>query len=45
MLYIANKMGQLSFGKLMEVYLDANRENGAELAPEEREERQIQLAE
>lgn len=45
MLFIAKSLGQLSFGKLMEVYREANRENGAELAPEEMEERQLQLAE
>lgn len=45
MLSIARNLGQLSFGKLMEVYLEANRENGAELAPEETEERKLQLAE
>ena len=44
MLHIAKKLGQLSFGKLMEVYLDTNRTNGALLAPEETVERQIQLS-
>ena len=28
MLFIAKSLGQLSFGKLMEVYREANRENG-----------------
>lgn len=45
MLHIARNLGQLSFGKLMEIYLDGNRENGVELAPEDTEERQLQLAE
>ena len=45
MLSIARNLGQLSFGKLMEVYLEANQEHGAELAPEETEERQLQLSE
>lgn len=45
MLFIAKSLGQLSFGKLMEVYREANRENGALLAPEETEDRQLQLAE
>ena len=45
MLHIAKNLGQLSFGKLMAVYLDTNRTNGALLAPEETVERQIQLSE
>lgn len=45
MLFIVRNLGQLSFGKLMQVYLDANREHGEELAPEEPEDRQIQLSE
>ena len=45
MLTIVRNMGQLSFGKLMQVYLDANREHGRELAPEEPENRQILLSE
>lgn len=45
MLHIARNLGQLSFGKLMEVYLEANQENGAELASEDTEERRLQLAE
>lgn len=45
MVFVAKSLGQLSFGKLMEVYREANRENGALLAPEETEERQLQLAE
>ena len=35
MLCIARNLGQLSFGKLMEVYREANQEHGAELAPGE----------
>lgn len=45
MVFVAKSLGQLSFGKLMEVYREANRENGALLAPEETEDRQLQLAE
>ena len=44
MLFIVRNLGQLTFGKLMQVYLDANREHGEELAPEEPEDRQIQLS-
>lgn len=45
MLLIARKMNEFSFSKLMEVYLDANREHGMILAPEENEDRQLQLSE
>ena len=45
MLRIAKKLNQLSFAALMEVYLDANREHGAALAPGEPEARQIQVSE
>lgn len=45
MLRVAKKLNQLSFGALMEVYLDANRDQGAVLAPGEPEARQIQVAE
>lgn len=45
MLRVAKKLNQLSFAALMEVYLDANREHGAELAPGEPEARQIQVSE
>lgn len=45
MLCIARNLGQLSFGKLMEVYRETNQERGAQIAPEEPEERQIALAE
>lgn len=45
MLRVARNMGKLSFGALMEVYIDANREHGALLAPEEPEARQIALSE
>ena len=45
MLLIVQKLHQLSFGALMEIYRDANREHGAELAPEESPERQIALSE
>lgn len=45
MLKIAKSLNALSFGALMEIYIDANKENGAELWPEEPEMRQIQLAE
>ena len=45
MLITARKMNELSFSKLMQVYRQANREHGKELAPEETEDRQMQLAE
>ena len=45
MLCIARNLGQLSFGKLMDVYREANQEHGAELAPGEPKERQIALSE
>lgn len=45
MLCIARNPGQLSFGKLMEVYREANQEHGREIAPGEPEERQIALSE
>lgn len=45
MLVIARSMGELSFGSLMEIYVEGNRENGEELYPQEPEARQIALAE
>lgn len=45
MLKIARKMNELSFGKLMEVYLEGNLENGQDLWPDEPEGRRIALAE
>lgn len=45
MLLIADSMAKLSFRKLMEVYIEGNQENGADLAPEESPERQLELAE
>ncbi len=45
MLIIARSMGELSFGSLMEIYVEGNRENGGELYPQEPEARQIALAE
>ena len=45
MLLTAGSCGDFSFGALMEVYVEANRENGARLAPEEPEGRQLALAE
>ena len=45
MLVIARKMNELSFGKLMEVYVDGNRENGQDCWPNESVDRQIALAE
>lgn len=45
MLLTARKMNEFSFSKLMQVYLEANREHGRVLAPEEPEERQLQLSE
>lgn len=45
MLIIAGAMAELSFGSLMEIYVEGNRENGAEFYPQEPEARQIALAE
>lgn len=44
-LIIANRLGELSFGKLMEVYSEGNLEKGQELWPDEPEGRQMALAE
>lgn len=45
MLKIAKRLGELSFPRLMEIYVEDNRENGAERYPEEPEMRQLALAE
>lgn len=45
MLVVVNRLKDLYFSDLMEVYLDANRERGLTLAPEEPEARRIALAE
>ncbi len=45
MLIVARSMKELSFPKLMEVYMEGNRENGALRYPEETPERQQALAE
>ena len=45
MLLTVRKMNEFSFSKLMRVYQQANREHGALLAPEEPEDRQLQLSE
>ena len=45
MLIIAEKLRDLSFGKLMEVYGEANLENGQDRWPDEPEARQVALAE
>lgn len=45
MLIIAKKLRELSFGQLMEVYMEGNLENGQELWPDESENQQIALAE
>ena len=45
MLIVAQKMKELSFGKLMEVYREGNLENGQENWPDEPAYRQIALAE
>ncbi len=45
MLYVARSLRELSFRKLMDVYVEANRENGARLAPQEPEDRQLQIGE
>lgn len=45
MVFFARSMRELSFSKLMEIYIEGNRENGQEFYPEEPEGRQLQLAE
>lgn len=45
MLLLAEKMSQLDFGKLMEVYTEGNRENGEDFYPDAPPYRQILLAE
>lgn len=45
MVFFARSMRELSFSKLMEIYIEGNRENGRDLFPEEPEGRQLQLAE
>lgn len=45
MLIIAKRLGELSFPQLMEIYVEGNRENGADRYPEEPEYRQLELAE
>lgn len=45
MLKIANKLRDVSFPQLMEIYVEGNRENGAERYPEEPAYRQLELAE
>lgn len=45
MLIVAKKLKELAFGKLMEVYIEGNLENGQELWPDEPKNRQLALAE
>lgn len=45
MLIIANKLSELSFSKLMEVYEEGNLENAQDFWPEETPQRQMALAE
>lgn len=45
MLIVAENLQELSFSKLMEIYIEGNQENGAELFPEEPAFRQLELAE
>ncbi len=45
MLTVAKNMKELDFLGLMEIYIEGNRENGADLFPEEPAPRQLQLAE
>lgn len=45
MLHLARSMKDLSFSELMSVYIEGNRENGAELAPDDSAERQIAVSE
>lgn len=45
MLIVAKSLKELSFGKLMEIYIEGNLENAQEFWPDEPEGRQIALAE
>lgn len=45
MLHIANCLHELDFRRLMKVYIEGNLENGAEEAPDETADRQIQIGE
>ena len=45
MVKLARKLNDLSFGKLMQVYAESNRENGQEFWPQESEFRQVAQAE
>lgn len=45
MLFVAHRLRDLSFGRLMEVYREGNAENGIECWPGESPERQLALAE
>ncbi len=45
MISYVNRLSELNFGKLMEVYEEGNRENGADLYPEEGPEQQLLFAE
>ena len=45
MLLLIKKMRDIRFSQLMEVYEEGNRENGADLYPQETPERQLALAE
>lgn len=45
MLFVARSLKELSFRRLMDVYVEANRENGACLAPQEPADRQLQIGE
>ncbi len=45
MLLVAKSLKELNFGALMDIYIEGNRENGADLWPEEPAGRQLQLAE
>lgn len=45
MLLIANTMKELSFSSLMDTYLETNRRQGAQIAPDAYEEEQLRLAE
>ena len=45
MLRLAKNLSQLRFGSLMEIYVEANREHGQLLWPDEPEMRQLQLSE
>ena len=45
MLYVAKSLKELNFSALMDIYIEGNRENGADMWPDELEGRQLAQAE